>query len=124
MVLQDTSLGSFVDPVDLFTCSQVVGFILVFHELVVHGFAGILSYVVLVSLRDLCAVTEVELVGEVFYTQVAVVADVWLAVFAVLGGDEDNAIGTIDTIDGCGSGIFQNLYALDIIRTDVVERTA
>lgn len=38
----------------------------------------------------------------------------------MLGCDDDDAIGSSRTINGCRCGVFQNLYALDVFRADLV----
>ena len=47
-----------------------------------------------------------------------VVAHDGLALVASLRGDDDDTVGGLRTIDGCGSSVFQDIDALDVLRVD------
>ena len=88
---------------------------------IVHGLASILSYIILVALRNLCTIAEVHLVGKILNADIAVITDRGLAFFAMLGGDKDDTIGTIGTIDGGSRGILQDFHRFDVARIDVIQ---
>ena len=47
-----------------------------------------------------------------------VVAHDGLALVASLRGDDDDTVGGLRTVDGCGSSVFQDIDALDVLRVD------
>ncbi len=51
-------------------------------------------------------------------TEAAVVGNLCLADFSLFGGNDDNAVRTTCTIDGCGRGILQDVNGLDIRGVD------
>ena len=63
-------------------------------------------------------VHKLKILGHGLYTGLGVEVDVHAAGLAALGGDDDDTVGTLDTIDsGCGS-ILQDVHGLDIVRVD------
>ena len=50
-----------------------------------------------------------------------VVVHVYSALFAALGGDEDNTVGSTCTIDGARGSILQYLNALDVAGVQIVD---
>ena len=51
----------------------------------------------------------------------SVVVDLSLALLALLGGDDDNAVGGTCTVDGTRGGILEDFDTLDIIGVDNVK---
>ena len=54
----------------------------------------------------------------------ACVADVHVALGTLLGGHEDDTVGAAGTVDGGCGGVLQDLDGLDVVRVEVVDRTA
>ena len=73
---------------------------------------------ILLCVGDVSGNLSEELVGElgsVGYGRPAVVAG------SALGGDEDYAVTGLRSVDGCGSGVLQDLHALDHFRVEIVD---
>ena len=124
MVCDDTSLRSqVVEPVSLLASSLSLSLVGVLYVVVVHGLTRVLGHVVLIALGNLRTIAVVELLGEVLETYVGIVAHGWLTVLTVLGGDQDNTVGTVRTVDSGSRGVLQDFHRLDIVGVDIVQRT-
>ena len=122
MILDDTSLRyHIVEPVGFTTCSLCLSLVLVLYKVVIHGLTRVLGYIVLIALGNLRSVAVVHLVGKVLKADVAIIADAGLAFLTVLGGDQDDTVGTVRTINSCSRGILQDFHRLDVARVDIVE---
>ena len=125
VILDDTSLRcEVVEPVGLFAGSLILGFVGILHIVIKHCLTRVLCSRVLITLSHLRTIGEVKLLGKVFNTEVAVVAHRRLTVLTVLGGNQNNTIGTVRTVDSGSRGILQDFHGLDIVGVDIVERTA
>ena len=75
-------------------------------------------------LRSHIEVVSIVHVLLIIYRQVGGEVDVYLAcLLGVLGGDHNNAVGSLGTIDGVGSGILQHVHALDVVWVQVIDAT-
>ena len=124
MILDNTSLrGNIIHPVVFNTCGLVLGLVGVLHIIIIHGLTSILGHIVLIALGDLCTIGKLQFLGKILNTQITVVADGGFLILTTLGRNENNTVGTVGTIDSGGSCILQDLYRLDIVGVDIVERT-
>ena len=53
---------------------------------------------------------------------IAIIRHLHLALLGFLGGDDDNTIGTLRTVDGCRRGILQDVDSLNIVGVQVAHR--
>ena len=54
------------------------------------------------------------------YSEIHVVFYVYLSLFGILGGNQDNTVGTAGTVDGCRGCILEHVDAFDIVGWDVI----
>ena len=67
-------------------------------------------------------IEHVDFLGHFRETEIRGEGDVVLAVAALLGGDDDHAVGAARTVDGRRGGVFQHLDRLDVVGVDVGQR--
>ena len=73
-----------------------------------------------VVLQEVDRVHHVDLLGHARKTPVGVDVERGSTLLALLGGDEDDAVGASCTVDGCCRCVLQHLHVLDFRRVEVV----
>ena len=77
------------------------------------------SRVLIVGHHILIGIKYVYAFGDLFCLQIAVVVDLCFPCLRILGGDEDNTIGTLRTVDSGGGSVLKYCDVFDVVGGEV-----
>ena len=138
VLLDDTGTGGFLEPVRV-AGGRFAGGVQVFvhHHFIQHGIAvGIVAPVVHIAqcihvgvqaivhialphdASEFLGIQHLHAVYIGLGGHAGVKVHFYLTILAALGGDDDNTVGGAATVNGSGSGVFQDLDGLDVVTVE------